>query len=77
MNSVRSNNQSLKYQRFTPSGWKDIGTRKFQFVAKAQFPSAVLELSEFLNACIMYIVNPKVSRLKYNVQNIYQEEKMV
>jgi len=25
MNSVKSNNQSLKYQRFTTSGSKDIG----------------------------------------------------
>jgi len=27
----------LKYQRFTPSGCKDIGARKFEFVAKTQF----------------------------------------
>jgi len=25
---------SLKYQRFTPSGFKDIAIRKFEFVAK-------------------------------------------
>ena len=37
MNSVRSNHLSLKYQRFTPSGYKDIGIRKFEFVAKTQF----------------------------------------
>ena len=36
MNSVRSNNLSLKYQSFTPSGCKDIGRRKFEFVAKTQ-----------------------------------------
>ena len=36
-NWVRFNNQSLKYQRFTPSGWKDIGIRKFEIVAMAQF----------------------------------------
>ena len=36
MNSVRSNNLSLKYQRFTPSGCKDIGIIKFEFVAKTQ-----------------------------------------
>ena len=34
MNSVRSNNLSLKYQRFIPSGCKDIANRKFEFVAK-------------------------------------------
>ena len=33
MNSVRSNNLSLKYHKFTPSGCKDIGTRNFVFVA--------------------------------------------
>ena len=37
MNSVISNNLSLKYQRFTPSGCKDLGIGKFEFVAMAQF----------------------------------------
>ena len=37
MNSVRSNSQSLKYHRFIPPGCKDIGVRKFKFVAKNQF----------------------------------------
>ena len=35
--SIRSNNLSLKYQRFTPSGCIDIGLRKFDFVVKTQF----------------------------------------
>ena len=34
INSVRSNSLSLKYQRFTSSGFKDIGVRKCKFVAK-------------------------------------------
>ena len=34
--SVRSNNISLKYQRVTTSGFKDIGIRKSEFVAKNQ-----------------------------------------
>ena len=34
MNSVRSINLSLKYQRFRPSGCKDTDIRKFEFVAK-------------------------------------------
>ena len=34
MNSVRSNNQSLKPPRFKPSGCTDIGIRTFMFVAK-------------------------------------------
>jgi len=38
MNSIKSNNQvSLKYERFTPSGFKDKGIRKFEFVAQTQF----------------------------------------
>ena len=34
MTSVRSNKISLKYQRFTALGSKDIGIRKSEFVAK-------------------------------------------
>ena len=37
MNSVRSNNLSLKYQSFTTLGCKDVGVRKFEFVVKTQF----------------------------------------
>ena len=32
LNSVKSNNLSLKYQRFTPSGYKDIKIKKISFV---------------------------------------------
>ena len=39
MNSVRSYNLSLRYQRFKPPGCKDIGFRTFEFVAKTQFCS--------------------------------------
>ena len=37
MNSVRLNKLSLKYQRFTKPGCKDIGIRKFELVGKIQF----------------------------------------
>ena len=37
MTVVRSRNISLKYQRFTTLGSKDIGIRKSEFVAKNQF----------------------------------------
>ena len=37
MVSGRSSNLSLKYQRFKQSGCKDIGIRKFEFMAKTQF----------------------------------------
>ena len=39
MNSVRSNILSLKYQRFTTSGSKDIGVWIFGFLAKSQLLS--------------------------------------
>ena len=37
MNFVRSNNVSLKYQRFATLGSKDIGIINSEFVAKTQF----------------------------------------
>ena len=37
INYVRSSSVSLKYRRFTPSGYKDKGFIKFEFVAKTQF----------------------------------------
>ena len=37
MNSVRPNNLSLKYQRFTSSDFNNIGIRQFDFVTKTQF----------------------------------------
>ena len=37
INSIRSNSLRLKCQRFTPSGCKDKGARKYEFVAKIQF----------------------------------------
>ena len=49
MNTVRSNNLSLKYQRFSSSGWNDIGIRKFDFVAKSQFLCNLLILKIDIN----------------------------
>ena len=37
MNSARCKNLSLKYQRFAPSGRKNISIRKSEFVTKTQF----------------------------------------
>ena len=46
MNAVRSNNVSLKYIRFTSSGYKVIGFTKIEFVAKSQFLSGkILKIS--------------------------------
>ena len=45
MNSVRSNNLSL---RFKPSGCKDIGIRTFKFVAKTQFLSVAIKKAKLV-----------------------------
>ena len=37
LNSVKTSNLSLKNQWFTAIGCKDIGSRKFEFVATTQF----------------------------------------
>ena len=39
MNSVLTNNLTLKYQRCTSLDCEDIEIRKFEFVAKTYFPS--------------------------------------
>ena len=41
---VRLNNPSLKYQRFTSSGCRTVGIRKFEFLAKPQFLLAEFSL---------------------------------
>ena len=56
MNSVRSKNLSLKYQRFTPLSCKDIGIRIFEFVAKTQillFVSGIV-----VNFLVLLFCNP-------------------
>ena len=54
INSGRSNSLSLKYQRFTPSGCKDIGIRKCKFVAKTQFLYCFLHC--WTHLCSSYII---------------------
>ena len=54
LNSVRSNNLILKYQRFTPSGCKDLKIRKLKFVTKTQF------------LCICDMNRPEKPSLKQN-----------
>ena len=44
INSVRSNNLSLKYQRFILTDCRDIEIRKFEVVAKTQFLCLVIQL---------------------------------
>ena len=50
MNSVRSNNESLKYQRFATWGSKDIEILNSEFVAKTQF------LFIFINQRLFYVI---------------------
>ena len=49
MNSSRSKNLSLKYQRFLPSSLKDIEMGKSEFVAKTQFLSVKQCISFYKN----------------------------
>ena len=49
MNSISSNSFNLIYQRFTQSGCKDIGIRKFECVAKTQF------LYDFLSQIVSFM----------------------
>ena len=57
MNSVGSNNLSLKYQRFTPQGRRDVGIRTFDLVAKTQFlKSTTLQLYKIFCLKILYLV---------------------
>ena len=46
MNSVRSDNLRLKCENSLPSGCKDIGIRKLEFVAKAPFYDGVSTLHD-------------------------------
>ena len=53
INSVRSNNFSLKYQRFTQSGCKDIESKQFECVTNTQviytFKHSVISLKLVLS----------------------------
>ena len=56
MKSVTSNNLILKDQRFPPSGYKDIGIRKFKFVAKTQFLLKVIDKKlRTLENCVQFL----------------------
>jgi len=50
MNSVRSNNLSLKYQRFTPSGWTQflpwLQQYSLEYFSQKHFNSQYLEISK-------------------------------
>ena len=48
MTFVRSKDISLRYQRFTTLGSKDIGIRKSEFVAKSQFLSNPIKIGRWI-----------------------------
>ena len=49
----------MKYQRFAPSGCKDIGIRRFEFVAKTQFLCAQTQDLQIFKKLNMSQMNPK------------------
>ena len=51
--------QSLKYQRFTPSGWVDIGIKMLKIKARKTFFSNIIRL----------IFNSQVHKLKFKIIN--------
>ena len=56
MNSIRSNNLRLKYQRFTPSGCKDIGVKNLELVEKAK-SKTIKNMFPILLCCMKTIQN--------------------
>ena len=62
MHSVRLNILSLKYQRFLLLGRKDIGIRKFKFVAKNQFLFEIIS-KKILIARSFFITETKIIQL--------------
>ena len=65
MNSLRSNNLSLKYQRFTTSGCKDIGIKQFQFLVKAEFLDR-----EFVRNISRHVETAWVLNGKWNLNSV-------
>ena len=86
MSSDGSNNQSLKYQRFTPSGFRDIGIRKLGFVAKTQFLYFRKILNQFnqtvlISSLILYFsprpFNPRRGQLSPVQSSVLENLKLV
>ena len=71
MNSVGSTNLIAKYQMFKPSGFKDIGIKKCEFVAKTQF------LSILITMAIVFLGKPKMLKVFNCLQQSMQNEHIV
>ena len=73
MNSVRSNSLSLKYQKFTPTGWKDMGIRNFVSVLSKllNFQSLPIKRGDVIvSYCAKKTVFMKINILKQNKKYI-------
>ena len=75
MNSVRLDNLSLKYQRFTRLGCKDKRIKKFEFVTKTQLfcvHAAVLTIIGFIETDKQSIFIDQIDpiTLHYQVQKM-------
>ena len=68
MNSVRSNNESLKYQRFATLGSKDIEILNSEFVAKTQF------LFIFINQRLFYAILELCITFNKSILNQWKRE---
>ena len=56
INSVSSNSVSFKYQRFPPSGCKDIEIIKFDFLTKIQFLYSKADSFQVLYLCSAILI---------------------
>ena len=59
MNSDRSNNLNLKYQRFTVLYCIDIGIRTFEMVTKTQLLFNAFNLTQIAEKCLKIPETPK------------------
>ena len=71
MNSIRYDNLTLKYQRFTPSDWKDIEIRKFLCVAKTPLPGKKL-FDIVYNLCICVLQATFSCKYKFWIAHQYK-----
>ena len=74
-NSVKSKSLSLKYKRFTPSGYKDIEIKKIENVGKTQFlyECDLIILFKFFNPIticgggVLVFLTPPPVRIKFEI----------
>ena len=74
MDSVRLSSLSMKYQRFTLSGFEDMGIRKFEFVAKTQFLHHCYNFLATVRSCSLISstsIKPNLSDFVSKVSNIF------